>query len=205
MSVFCCHHHCHFRRHVLRKYMQCRHLTVNLRHRCGGRIIAFASGETVPVSLLLLSSTASVYLKLPKNHCVLYSELGVHLDSLEGTLLLPNCSMYENDFGTAHTHSSTGHLFFVCFFCKCGAMWSTSSRVLWPCLSCSLHRLDSYGWWLYIPHNESVVCFGIACKWRSISICVVVETTSLLQISVGNVPIAFRGCVLPVLLFRQGS
>ena len=133
MSVFCCHHHCHFRRHVLRKYMQCRHPNVNLRHRCGGRIIAFASGVPVPVSLLLLSATCISILKtlkLPKNHCVLYSELGVHLDSLEGTLLLPNCSMYENDFGTAHTHSSTGHLFFVCFFCKCGAMWSTSSRVL---------------------------------------------------------------------------
>ena len=140
MSVFCCHHHCHFRRHVLRKYMQCRHLTVNLRHRCGGRIIAFASGETVPVSLLLLSSTASVYLKLPKNHCVLYSELGVHLDSLEGTLLLPNCSMYENDFGTAHTHSSTGHLFFGAFFANV--------------VQCGRHRLAFFG------HVCPVLCIG---------------------------------------------
>ena len=34
-------------------------------------------------------------------------------------------------------------------------MWSTSSRVLWPCSS--LHRLASYGWWLYTPLTLKVL------------------------------------------------
>ena len=39
--------------------------------------------------------------------------------------------MYENDFGTAHTHSSTGHLFFGAFFANV--------------VQCGRHRLAFFG------------------------------------------------------------
>jgi hypothetical protein len=130
-----------------------------------------------------------------------------------------------------HTHTVAPGTFFLCAFfanvvqcgrhrlaffdhvCPVGCGW-------WVYIGWTL--AVGCGWWVYIPHNESVVCFGIACKWRSIFCfgsllffitfriqekhqAAVVKTISLLQISVGNVPIAFRSRVLPVLLFRQGS